>query len=100
MGGMGDQNPMVLSKSKSQVQMIPIIGVTFDDVAGCDGTKLELVEVVDLLKQPELYNVNRYRILRGVILDGPTGTGKIRRKLYGVILVFKIVRIIVYLLTS
>merc|ERR1719148_308465 len=76
MGGMGGQNPMAFGKSKSQVQMIPDTGVTFDDVAGCDGAKLELVEVVDFLKQPELYNANGCRIPRGVILDGPPGTGK------------------------
>merc|ERR1712238_86407 len=76
MGGMGGQNPMAFGKPKSQVQMIPDTGVTFDDVAGCDGTKLELVEVVDFLKQPELYNANGCRIPRGVILDGPPGTGK------------------------
>merc|ERR1719148_523511 len=76
MGGMGGQNPMAFGKSKSQVQMIPDTGVTFDDVAGCDGAKLELVEVVDFLKQPEIYNANGCRIPRGVILDGPPGTGK------------------------
>jgi cell division protease FtsH len=50
--------------------------VTFDDVAGCDGAKLELVEIVDFLKQPEAYTKNGCRIPRGVILDGPPGTGK------------------------
>merc|ERR1712151_1006667 len=49
---------------------------TFDDVAGCDGAKLELEEVVDFLKQPEAYTKNGCRIPRGVILDGPPGTGK------------------------
>merc|ERR1719512_490835 len=52
------------------------MGVNFDDVAGCDGAKLELAEVVDFLKQPEVYNANGCRIPRGVILDGPPGTGK------------------------
>merc|ERR1712176_373339 len=55
---------------------IPDTGVTFDDVAGCDGAKLELAEVVDFLKQPEAYTKNGCRIPRGVILDGPPGTGK------------------------
>merc|ERR1712127_463118 len=36
----------------------------------------ELEEVVDFLKQPEIYNANGCRIPRGVILDGPPGTGK------------------------
>merc|ERR1712232_9243 len=75
MGG-GPGNPMGFGKSKAQIQMIPDTGVNFDDVAGCDGAKLELAEVVDFLKQPEVYNANGCRIPRGVILDGPPGTGK------------------------
>merc|ERR1712176_346861 len=55
---------------------IPDTGVTFEDVAGCDGAKRELAEVVDFLKQPEAYTKNGCRIPRGVILDGPPGTGK------------------------
>merc|ERR1719199_382467 len=75
MGG-GPGNPMGFGKSKAQIQMIPDTGVTFEDVAGCDGAKLELAEVVDFLKQPEVYSANGCRIPRGVILDGPPGTGK------------------------
>jgi len=75
-GGMGGQNPMGFGKAKAEIQMIPDTGVNFDDVAGCDGAKLELAEVVDFLKQPEVYNANGCRIPRGVILDGPPGTGK------------------------
>merc|ERR1719148_213090 len=75
-GGMGGQNPMGFGKSKSEIQMVPDTGVTFDEVAGCDGAKLELAEVVDFLKQPESYTKNGCRIPRGVILDGPPGTGK------------------------
>jgi len=74
MGGPG--NPMGMGKSKAQIQMIPDTGVNFEDVAGCDGAKLELAEVVDFLKQPEVYSKNGCRIPRGVILDGPPGTGK------------------------
>jgi len=55
-GGMGGQNPMGFGKAKTEIQMIPDTGVNFEDVAGCDGAKLELVEVVDFLKQPEVYN--------------------------------------------
>merc|ERR1719232_631284 len=76
-GGMGGPgNPMGFGKSKAQIQMIPDTGVTFEDVAGCDGAKTELAEVVDFLKQPEAYTKNGCRIPRGVILDGPPGTGK------------------------
>ena len=76
MPGGGPGNPMGFGKSKAQIQMIPDTGVTFEDVAGCDGAKLELAEVVDFLKQPEVYSANGCRIPRGVILDGPPGTGK------------------------
>jgi len=77
MGGMGGPgNPMGMGKSKAEIQMIPDTGVNFEDVAGCDGAKLELNEVVDFLKQPEAYSKNGCRIPRGVILDGPPGTGK------------------------
>merc|ERR1719478_1128867 len=76
-GGMGGPgNPMGMGKSKAEIQMIPDTGVNFEDVAGCDGAKLELAEVVDFLKQPEAYTKNGCRIPRGVILDGPPGTGK------------------------
>jgi cell division protease FtsH len=76
-GGMGGPgNPMGMGKSKAQIQMIPDTGVNFEDVAGCDGAKLELAEVVDFLKQPEVYSKNGCRIPRGVILDGPPGTGE------------------------
>jgi len=75
-GGMGGGNPMNFGKAKAQIQLIPDTGVNFDDVAGCDGAKLELAEVVDFLKQPEVYSANGCRIPRGVILDGPPGTGK------------------------
>merc|ERR1719491_2824052 len=44
-GGMGG-----FGKSKAEIQMVPDTGVTFDEVAGCDGAKLELAEVVDFLK--------------------------------------------------
>merc|ERR1719491_361976 len=70
-GGMGG-----FGKSKAEIQMVPDTGVTFDEVAGCDGAKLELAEVVDFLKNPEAYTKNGCRIPRGVILDGPPGTGK------------------------
>merc|ERR1712232_1398661 len=61
MGGFG--------KAKTQIQMVPDTGVTFNEVAGCDGAKLELAEVVDFLKQPEAYTKNGCRIPRGVILS-------------------------------
>lgn len=50
--------------------------ITFDDVAGQDAAKRELVEVVDFLKEPEKYISLGARIPRGVLLVGPPGTGK------------------------
>ena len=46
MGGMGG-GPMDFGKSKSKFQEVPETGVTFTDVAGVEGAKLELQEVVD-----------------------------------------------------
>ena len=73
---MGGGGPMDFGKSQAKVQMVPDTGVTFNEVAGCDGAKLELNEVVDFLKKPEKYSDLGARIPRGVILDGPPGTGK------------------------
>ncbi len=50
--------------------------VTFDDVAGCDEAKEELVEIVDFLKEPKKYTKLGARIPRGVLLLGAPGTGK------------------------
>jgi cell division protease FtsH len=50
--------------------------VTFDDVAGIDEAKTELLEVVDFLRTPEKYTALGGRIPKGVLLVGPPGTGK------------------------
>jgi cell division protease FtsH len=50
--------------------------VTFDDVAGIEEAKEQLVEVVDFLRNPEKYLRLGARIPRGVLLAGPPGTGK------------------------
>lgn len=49
---------------------------TFDDVAGMDQVKAELVEVVDFLKNPAKYERMGARVPRGTLLFGPPGTGK------------------------
>lgn len=49
---------------------------TFDDVAGADEEKAELVEIVDFLKNPKKYTEMGARIPKGVLLIGPPGTGK------------------------
>jgi cell division protease FtsH len=50
--------------------------VTFDDVAGIEEAKEQLIEVVDFLRNPEKYLRLGARIPRGVLLAGPPGTGK------------------------
>ncbi|OGK17236.1 cell division protein FtsH [Candidatus Roizmanbacteria bacterium RIFCSPHIGHO2_01_FULL_39_12b] len=50
--------------------------ITFDDVAGVDEAKKELAEIVDFLKNPKKYNKLGARPPKGVILVGPSGTGK------------------------
>ena len=50
--------------------------VTFEDVAGADEAKQDLMEVVDFLKSPKKYYDIGARIPRGVLLVGPPGTGK------------------------
>lgn len=50
--------------------------VTFEDVAGADEEKQELVEIVDYLKNPGKYREIGARVPKGVLLVGPPGTGK------------------------
>lgn len=65
------RNPMMKKTNK-----VEIMETTFDDVAGCDEAKLELMEVVDFLKYPEKYQASGAKLPRGVLLEGPPGTGK------------------------
>merc|ERR1719221_1770493 len=69
-------NPMNIGKSKSKIQMEPNTGVTFEDVAGCDGSKMELTEIVEFLKNPSKFAALGAKIPRGAIMEGPPGTGK------------------------
>ena len=73
----GGGNPaMQFGKSKARVQMEPSTQVTFSDVAGIEGAKLELTEVVDFLKNPDRFTAVGAKIPKGVLLVGPPGTGK------------------------
>merc|ERR1712147_512543 len=56
--------------------MEPNTGVTFQDVAGCDGSKMELTEIVEFLKNPAKFSALSAKIPRGAIMEGPPGTGK------------------------
>merc|ERR1719487_2857279 len=75
-GGGGPNNPMQMMQNKNKIDMEPQTGVTFEDVAGCDASKLELTEVVDFLKNPEKFTKVGAKTPRGVLLEGPPGTGK------------------------
>ncbi|ETV97024.1 hypothetical protein H310_09859 [Aphanomyces invadans] len=50
--------------------------ITFADVAGIDNAKLELEEIVDFLKHPTRYEAMGAKMPKGVLLCGPSGTGK------------------------
>ena len=75
-GGGGGNPAMNFGKSKARVQMEPSTQVTFSDVAGIEGAKLELTEVVDFLKNPDRFTAVGAKIPKGVLLVGPPGTGK------------------------
>ena len=75
-GGGGGMNPMQMGKSKSKIQLEPETGVTFADVAGCEGSKQELTEIVEFLKNPTKYSKLGAKIPRGAVMEGPPGTGK------------------------
>ncbi len=62
--------------AKSTAKLAKTKTVTFNDVAGCDEEKEELVEIVDFLKNPRKYSEIGATIPKGVLLFGPPGTGK------------------------
>ena len=68
----------VTSFAKSRAKMVEPekIKITFDDVAGIEEVKEELMEVVDFLRNPRRFQKIGARIPRGVLLYGPPGTGK------------------------
>ncbi|MCL1950531.1 MAG: ATP-dependent zinc metalloprotease FtsH [Turicibacter sp.] len=61
---------------KSRAKLSKQEGISFEDVAGNDEEKDELVEVVDFLKAPAKYNEMGARVPKGILLVGPPGTGK------------------------
>jgi ATP-dependent Zn protease len=63
-------------KAKSRGVVDPETRVTFEDVAGVDEAKAELVELVEMLKSAEKYKGVRNRLPTGCLLVGPPGTGK------------------------
>ena len=69
-------NIFSFGQSKSRIFAKDLPKVTFADVAGVDEAKKELEEVVDFLKNPAKYKALGARTPKGVILVGPSGTGK------------------------
>ncbi|MFZ3118171.1 MAG: ATP-dependent zinc metalloprotease FtsH [Variovorax sp.] len=74
-GGIGG-GLLGIGKSRAKVYMEKNTGVRFDDVAGVDEAKFELQEIVDFLRNPKAHARLGARIPKGVLLMGPTGTGK------------------------
>lgn len=72
----GGGKVMNFGKSKAKLYNEEKKKVTFDDVAGADEEKTELVEVVDFLKDHRRFSAIGARIPKGVLLVGPPGTGK------------------------
>lgn len=72
----GSSNNKAFDFAKSRATRTTKTMKTFDDVAGCDEEKEELVEIIDFLKNPRKYQEIGARIPKGVLLVGPPGTGK------------------------
>jgi cell division protease FtsH len=74
---MGQQgNIMSIGRSKAKAYQADKPSTTFADVAGYDGVKLEIKEVVDFLRMPERFKEIGARVPKGILLVGPPGTGK------------------------
>ena len=75
-GGGGNAKMMNFGKSRARMMLPDDKKVTFQNVAGLQEEKEDLVEVVDFLRAPQKYTNVGARIPKGVILVGPPGTGK------------------------
>jgi AFG3 family protein len=76
-GGGGGSNIFNVGKSKAKIfDKEASVKINFTDVAGLEEAKMELMEIVDFLKNPKKYTELGGKIPRGALLVGPPGTGK------------------------
>lgn len=76
-GGRGGNHLFSIGKSKATLyDKDTQVSITFADVAGLEGAKDEVVEIVDFLKNPQKYTNLGGKIPKGALLVGPPGTGK------------------------
>ncbi|MFO0321631.1 MAG: ATP-dependent zinc metalloprotease FtsH [Bacteroidota bacterium] len=78
-GGAGGGAGQIFNIGKSKAVLFDKnqnINITFNDVAGLDGAKVEVMEIVDFLKNPKKYTDLGAKIPKGALLVGPPGTGK------------------------
>jgi cell division protease FtsH len=73
-GQMG--NVMSIGRSRARAYTSDRPSTTFADIAGYDGVKQEITEVVDFLRMPERFREIGARVPKGMLLVGPPGTGK------------------------
>lgn len=79
MGGGAGAGGQIFNIGKSKAQLFDkenLVKVTFKDVAGLDEAKVEIMEIVDFLKNPKKYTNLGGKIPKGALLVGPPGTGK------------------------
>lgn len=77
-GGGGTGKKDVPGKLASVDPAVPM--ADFDDIQGIDGVKTEVMELVDTLRNPDKYAILGARAPTGLLLEGPPGTGKHRRR--------------------